>query len=563
MIAPSTSVLRPTRTRILAIAMAALLAAGGGFAVYRYRGTTTPATPSAAAMKQIALLPFQAGDDASRSIADGLSEILAGALSDAGRSQGLTLIAPGELVGRNVNTVDDARRVYGVDRVITGKAQRSGDKIEFTLNLLEVGTHKSVAGRTFIYDPKNPLTSRDEAVAQTAAMLNVDMHAARPSPSDTGAPNAYSSYIEGRGFLARHDLPGNLDRAVASLSAAVKQDPNYALAYAGLAEAYWRKASLTGDRQFATLAKQHAEYAVQLDGRLPIAHSVLGSVYLDAGRQQDAIREFQRAMDLAPGNADAPRRLAEVYNTMGRFNEAEELYLRSTQARPTDWYGYLLLGIFYYQRERYPEAEAALNQAKALTPDNDLVRIDLGGVYRMHGRYKEAIEEYQQALRIRSNANTYAALAGAYFYEHRFQEAVSTLETATDLDAKDYRYWGNLGIYCRWAPGNESKSAPALRHAIEMANKIAETVKSDYAVHANLAEYYARLGNARGALAEIEKIPGPARGPFTARIATVYELTGQRDKAIAVVRENLKSSASLNQIKDDPELAALWRAGKF
>ncbi len=556
-IAPSSSIGRQKRNGIVAVAIGLLLAAGGGFGVYRYRHATAPAAPAAstpAAMKQIAMLPFQADDEALRSTADGLSEVLAGAL---------TLLAPSELVGRKVNTPEEARRVYGVDRVIVGKAQRSGDKIQFTLNVLDAATHKSVAERTFIYDPKDPLASRDQAVAQTAAMLNVDVHASASSGPETGASNAYSSYIEGRGFLARHDLPGNLDRAVSSLSAAVKQDPKYALAYAGLGEAYWRKASFAGDKQFAALANQNAEYAVRLDGKLAIAHSVLGSVYLDAGRQQDAIREFQQAMNLAPANADAPRRLAEVYNTMGRFKEAEDLYIRSTQARPTDWYGYLLLGLFYYERERYPEAEAALNQAKTLTPDNDLVRTDLGGVYRMHGRYKEAIEEYQQALRIHSNATIYAALAGAYFYEHRFQEAVSTAETATDLDARDYRYWGNLGIYCRWAPGNESKSAPALRHAIEMANKIAETVKSDYAVHANLAEYHARLGNAKEALAEIEKIPGPARGPFTARVATVYELTGQHDKAIAVVRENLKSPASLNQIKDDPELAAVWRDGKF
>src|SRR5205814_1508706 len=138
----------------------------------------------------------------------------------------------------------------------------------------------------------------------------------------------------------------------------------------------------------------------------------------------NAIRELQRAMDLAPANAEAPRKLAEIYKTLGRFEEAEALYLRSTKSRPTDWYGYLLLGVFYYERERYTESEAALNQAKALTPDNDLVRLDLGGIYRMHGRYSESVAEYQQALRIRSTASTYSGLGGAYYYQHRFQEAV-------------------------------------------------------------------------------------------------------------------------------------------
>ncbi len=104
---------------------------------------------------------------------------------------------------------------------------------------------------------------------------------------------------------------------------------------------------------------------------------------------------------------------------------------------------------------------------------------------------------------------------------------------------------------------------PALNRAMELAVKFAQTTKSDYSVHANLAEYRARLGDARGALAEIEQIPVSARGPFTTRLAIAYELTGHRDKAIAVIRSNLKSAASLNQIKDDPDLAPLWREAKL
>ena len=67
-----------------------------------------------------------------------------------------------------------------------------------------------------------------------------------------------------------------------------------------------------------------------------------------------------------------------------------------------------------------------------------------------------------------------------------------------------------------------------------LATKLAETTKSDYAVHANLAEYRARLGDAKGALAEIERIPVSARGPLTTRLAIVYELTGHRDLAVDV-----------------------------
>ena len=562
----------PSRAKMAVVTgVVAVALAGLGFYYFRTNPSQTvsqtPAVPTLAEAKRIAVLPFQvaAGDEGTRSLADGVLEVLASALTDIERIQGtITSVPAAELRGRSITTPAEARRVEGVNLAITGSAQRNEDKIEFTLNLIDTATLAQTATTTFFYDPKNPVISRDQAVTQVARMLNLEvLQAARAAVAagDTATGSAYAAYIEGRGLMDRFDM-ASVDRAIASFTTATKQDPKYALAYAGLAEAYSLKAIRTGEKQYALLANQNAEYAEHLDPSLPKVHSVLGAVYLAAGRKQDAITQFQKAMELEPTNAEAPRDLADVYKDMGRSQEAEALYLRSTKARPTDWSGFNSLGLFYYERQRYTEAEAALNQAKSLTPDNSLVRSNLGGLYRMHGKYQEAIAEYQQALRIRSSAATYSGLGGAYFYQHKFKEAAAALETAIDLDGNDYRFWGNLGIYSHWAPGNEGKSAPALRKAIELATKIAETTKSNLNVHANLAEYRARLGDSAGALAEIDRIPVTARAPFTTRLAIVYELTGHRDKAIDVVRTNFKNPASLNQIKDDPDLAAVWREVK-
>jgi serine/threonine-protein kinase len=559
------------RRRWWLAAVAAAFLIGGAAGVWTLADWRRPAESAVThpAGRQIAILPFQtaAPGQAVSSVADGMIEILTAALSNFEHSErGLTAIPTSEIRRRGITTPEAARRFFGATLAVTGSAQAAGDKVEFTANLVDTAAGRQIGTRTFLYDPGDPLASRDRAVSAVLQMLNMEVPTAARAAiaaGDTAQPTAYSAYLEGRGLLARYDVPGNVDKAIGSFTAAARQDPKYALAYAGLGEAYWRKARTTGDREAGALAAQNAEYAVRLDGSLPIVHSVLGSVYRDAGRQQDAINEFLRAMELAPANAEAPRQLAEIYSALGRFDEAEKLYVSAAASRPTDWYGHLLLGLFYYGRERYAEAEAELNQAKALTPDNDLVRIDLGAVYRMHGRYREAVEEYQQALRIRSSASTYAGLGGAYYYEHRFAEAVAAVEAAIDLDSSDYRYWGNLGIYYGWVPGSEAKAAPALRRAIELAEKFAATQKFDYSVRANLAEYRARLGDATGALAEIDRIPQGARTPLTTRLAIVYELTGHRDRAIEAIRTNLKSPASLNQIKDDPDLGSLWREAKL
>jgi tetratricopeptide (TPR) repeat protein len=172
----------------------------------------------------------------------------------------------------------------------------------------------------------------------------------------------------------------------------------------------------------------------------------------------------------------------------------------------------------------------------------------------------EALNEVQEGLRIRSTASLYGMLGSVYFFQHRFQDAVNALDTATELSPNTYRYWGNLGIYAKWAPGNEGKSEAALRHALEMATKAAEAAKTDYNIRASVAEYRARLGDVAGATAELSRIPEAARAGLTGRFAIVYELTGQHDKAVAVVRQTLKNPASLTQIRDDPDLAPVWRA---
>jgi serine/threonine-protein kinase len=378
--------------------------------------------------------------------------------------------------------------------------------------------------------------------------------------SDTAASGAYAAYLEGRGYLARYDLRANIDKAIASFVRATEQDTTYAMAYAGLAEAYWRKARSTNDGKWMELASQNAVHGVRVDPNLAMAHTILGTIYSDSGNQTEAIREFELALRQSSKNAEAARQLAELYSTLGRFQEAEDLYLRSTKARPTDWYGHFILGLFYARRQRYSEAIAALQQAKALASDNDLVRYNLGRIYRAQGRYDEAISELQEALRIRSNALFYAALGGVYYFQHRFTEAVTALDTAIDLDPNTYWYWGNLGVYAKRDSGNAAKSQAALRRAIELAEKALQGDKANYSVRANLAEYRARMGDEKGALSDLEQIPEVARAPLTSRFAIVYELIGRRDEAVAVVRKHLKNPLELALIKDDPDLSAVWRA---
>ncbi|MEP6714915.1 MAG: protein kinase [Terriglobia bacterium] len=526
-------------------------------------------------IRHIAVLPFRltVNDEKIRTITDGLVDTMTSALLDLPSSDKILAVPASDIRRRNISNTAEARRIDHVDFVVEGTAQPGGGEpgqsgpgsVECTITLQDAISGRRVDSRQFTFDTANPIASRDKAVEMEMKLLNIDLSPVAQTTlraGDTSTPAAYSSYLQGRGFLDRYDVTGNIDKALASFQSAVGVDAHYALAWSGLAEAALRKARLTGDKKWSSMAMEDAERGVSLDGSLAIAHSVLGQVYAMAGREE-AIGEFKKAIEIAPGNAEAPRELARLYNSLGRFDEAEASYVKATRSRPTDWYTHLLLGLFYYERERFQNAEKELKVAQGLTPDNDIPARNLGGIYTMQGRYKDAIAQFQSSLSKRNKAVTYASLGAAYFYEHRYRDAAAAAEAAIDLDSSNYFFFGNAGIYYKWIPGSEQKSASSLEHARDLAVKYLEAAPLEYGVRADLAEYRARLGDVRGALAEVGKIPASSRKPLAGRIALVYEMTGHRGEALNVLRANLSTAASLNQIRDDPDLAQLWNTAEM
>ncbi len=225
--------------------------------------------------------------------------------------------------------------------------------------------------------------------------------------------------------------------------------------------------------------------------------------------------------------------------------------------------GHLLLGLYYSQRGRFPEAESALKTAQKLTPDNEVVSRNLAGIYMRQGRYKDAREQLQKTLKIMPSARAYGALMGAYYYEGRFDEAAAAMEAGIDLDSTNYSLYGNLGSAYRWSKGNEGKAEAAFRRAIELGQKALEVTPQDDNIRANLAEYWAKLGQPKKALEQLDQIPVEVRGKYAGRIAVVYELTGQRKKAIETATQLATDTVLLNEMKNEPELKGLWSDASF
>ena len=549
---------RPRAWRFALPAAALGLLALAGWGLYPRAAAPRPlASPGVARVRRVAILPLVAEMDAPRVVGDGLLELLADAIGDAERAgQQIWAVPMAEVRGRRLSSTEEARRVYGVDWAVTGKAEAAGPQVKLTLGLVDTASMQQTAQETFLYDPARPLPSRELALTHMRNLLHLapaPVAAAKPASGD-----AYAAYLEGRGLMARYDRSGNLDLAIQRFSQAVEADPGFAIAHASLGEAYWTKANrLNAQPELTRQALEHARRAVTLDPGVPLTHAKLGLILARTGAHEAAIAELGRALELAPGNAEASRELAEVLANQGKFAEAEKRYREAIRERPTDWLGHLQLAFFYEDRARLGESEQQLREAGHLAPENETVVRNLGRLYRLQGRYPEAVTEFLKAIRLQPTARTYNSLGVTYYFMHDYSKAVVALEAAIELDGAAHQYWGNLGASASMSPEDRGKSVPALQKAAEMAESRLRVTPTLHSAMADVAEYRARLGQKQEALAAIGRIPESARGPLAGRLVVSYELSGKREDALRALRTYYANPITLREVFDEPALENL------
>lgn len=346
--------------------------------------------------RHLAVLPFAnvGGDPENQAFCDGVVESLTSSLTQLERFQGSLLVVPASEVRRqSVASVRDAQRSFGVNLAVTGSVQRTAGGVRLTVNLNDARTLLQLGARA-VDVPREELSKMEDRllnlVAELLEMQLQPQARSALSAGSTSVSDAYDAYLQGRGYLQRYDKPGNVERAISVFQEALKRDPHYALAYAGLGEAYLRSFGRDKDPHWLELAQGAGARAVELNGQLAPAHVNLGMVYAATGRLEKAVGEFKIALDLDPISVAAYRELAGAYEAQNKMKDAEDTYKRAIQLRPEDWVSNGLLGTFFYRHGRYTEAEPLFRKIIELTPDNFNGYLNLGGLYTMLGRYEEA-----------------------------------------------------------------------------------------------------------------------------------------------------------------------------
>ncbi len=206
--------------------------------------------------------------------------------------------------------------------------------------------------------------------------------------------NVDAAYILGVCYIQTKDYPA-ARRAFAKMFAVP----------ADSAVSYVVTARMLLRQDFAPVAEEYAKKAVEIDPKLPLAHSLLGEIYLYKSRLQEAIAEFQKELELNPADAAVYYKLADAYSRVQRFEEAERLLQRSIWLDATSTGPYILLGKVLEKKGETALAVRALQRALAMDPNNPIPHHLLGQAYRELGQTEDAERELKLSEQLQNRQN--------------------------------------------------------------------------------------------------------------------------------------------------------------
>ena len=519
----------------------------------------------------IAVLPFDniGNDPASEAVSEGLMDSLTSKLSNLEEGQqSLWVVPASEVRRRKVADPEAALHELSATLVVKGSVQRDSAGVHLTVNLIRTKDVRQ-EGSLSLQDRSGDFAAlQDQAVSGLARLMHVVVPAAAVRNAEgSSTPAAYESYLKALGYMQRYDKPGNLDQAIAALSRSLNTDPQFALGYATLGEAYRLKFQLDKNPRWNEQALANGTRATQLNDRLPTAYVTLGRVHDATGNHDLAQEEFQRALQLDPRNADAMTGMAHAYESAGRPADAEAAYKKAIALRPDYWDGYNSLGNFYDRQAKYDDAITQMKQVLALTPDNAQAYMNLGAFYIDKGDPKE-IPEAEKALKrsieLRPSYGAYANLGSLYDSQRRYSEGAAATEKALQLNDKDYIVWANLAAAYEGLK-NEPKLAAAQDRELPLLEAAAQANPRDAYVQCRLALLYASkklrdkaLNRAQSALAL-----SPDDPDVLETVGEAYEKLGDRPHAIQYITKGLQKGYSLATLKNEPGLEGLLSDPNF
>jgi TolB-like protein/DNA-binding winged helix-turn-helix (wHTH) protein/Tfp pilus assembly protein PilF len=353
---------------------------------------------------------------------------------------------------RTQKTVRQIGNELGVTAVLEGSVLRTGSRIRIDVQLIDVTEDRHIWAHSYERDLSDILVVQQEVASGVVRQI-----AERLTPSSGPVvratrvvnPKAYEAYLKAR-YYTNHPGPlataDTVQSAITHYEEALRNDRDYAPAYAGLASAYFQLGfeyftHTLSPADSMRLAETAAQKAIALDAVSPDGHLVLGRIRLAQWRWREAEQELRRAIELDPANSDAYAAYSGYFVSTGQMNEAIAILRRALERDPLDVNLHDTLSWWLFQAHRYDDSLQECRASVNLRPENPRHRC-FARAFEEQGKYTEAIQHYRKLTEIISdpNANANAELARALARSGQRTEAEQIVKRLAALQRPDTAY---------------------------------------------------------------------------------------------------------------------------
>jgi len=356
-------------------------------------------------MDSVAVLPIvnATGDPNSEYLSEGITQDLVSTLSQLPNLKVVSLASVYRYKGRSIDPPTVAREL-GVHTILTGRMLQRGNDLSISAEFVDAEHDRVMWSKQYrwkLADVPNIQAEITQDITENLKMNLSGAQKSRMAQRSTQNSEAYQLYLQGR-FYWNRGTAGGVNKAIDYFQQAIAKDPNFALAYSGLADSYFslaRNSAALSPKEAGAKARQAAEKALELDPSLSEAHASMALVLLIfEWNFAEAERQFRRAIDLNPSYPYAHQWYAELLWSTGRYEESVAEVRKAVELEPFASILHLNLGNSLMFAKRFPEAEREIRKTLDIDPSYPIAHYGLARILLVELKPEDAMAEMEKAV---------------------------------------------------------------------------------------------------------------------------------------------------------------------
>jgi len=457
----------------------------------------TKAKPSSS----IAVLPFVniSPEKENEYFSDGITEDIIAQLSKIGD---LKVISRTSIM-RYKNTERSIREIgkeLDVTTVLEGSFRKAGKRVRIVSRLIDAWTDEYLWAQTYDREMKDIFDIQSDVAQKIATALKAKISPAekeRLQKKPTENLTAYDFYLKGRDYYYRYHKQDN-EIAIELFEKALELDPNYALAYAGLGDAYaQRKLKYGFTPTWLDSAVEVSKKAISIDPDLAEAYKALGLVYMVKGWLRKALEANHQAVELKPNHFPAVANIGWSYWSIGEFDQALPYMRKSLTLNPTGAYECFGVGSVYLKLDDHAEAEQWFNKALELQPDFTYAHVGLIELYLGQEKYPQATEHIRKILSISpDDVRGLEAAGDVELFLSNYAQAKPYYEKAMEISSTGLRGLTGTSLptrlaYVYWKTNQQEEARKTFSQCLDLAQKGLEQGDESWDIPYDIAAIHA------------------------------------------------------------------------